>query len=163
MADRIAVMNAGEIVQIGAPEQLYNRPQTRFVADFLGEANFLEGHAVAVGDQLGVATDLAELRCADPPKAVPGGKVVCCVRPEHIVIEPDGAAPSAPDDFYNRIPARIVGSIYLGEIRQYTVALGANSERLWRVSLLATSAPRLNTGEFVRLCFSQEHTVMLQD
>ena len=65
MADRIAVMNAGEIVQIGTPENVYNQPATRFVADFLGEANFLEGRICASGNPARIKTRVGELAGLD--------------------------------------------------------------------------------------------------
>ena len=64
MADRIAVMNAGRIVQVGTPQELYDRPASRFVADFLGEANFLDGEVVSA----------ASLRRSERPRA-------CCSPP----------------------------------------------------------------------------------
>jgi ABC-type Fe3+/spermidine/putrescine transport system ATPase subunit len=76
MADRIAVMNAGKVVQIGRPEEVYNRPATRFVADFLGEANFVEGRiaGAAAGEAtatgaVGVGTPVGALLAAGPGQA----------------------------------------------------------------------------------------------
>jgi putrescine transport system ATP-binding protein len=85
MADRIAVMRAGRIEQIGAPAEVYERPATRFVASFIGEMNFLSGH-VAGGAFVGAFGRLpaprSELR--------EGAKAVLAVRPECVAIAPEG-------------------------------------------------------------------------
>jgi len=81
MADRVAVMNAGKVVQIGRPEEVYNRPATKFVADFLGEANFVPGTIageaageVTAGEarEGGAAGTSAGLADAAAPGAAPG-------------------------------------------------------------------------------------------
>ncbi len=85
MSDRIAVMSAGRILQVGTPWDIYDRPAVRFVADFIGETNFLTGTAAAA--QNGHATvTLASGRslvASVPDGEVPGGEVTVVVRPEH--------------------------------------------------------------------------------
>jgi len=81
MADRIAVMHQGRIVQVGTPQTLYQQPVNRFVADFLGEANFFEGIIDrADGADVLVRTDAGLLRARGD--GAPGSRVTCCVRPE---------------------------------------------------------------------------------
>jgi len=142
MADRIAVMNAGRIVQIGPPQELYNHPATRFVADFLGEANFIEGKASA-GEIAGAAGGSAIATPAGPVKIARNfpvdADVTVCVRPERLTITPLGAAPDGArardGDEAFRFVASVASCMYLGEIRQYTCRLGDGT--LWRVSQLA--------------------------
>ena len=87
MADRIAVMDAGEVVQVGSPQEVYDRPGTRFVADFLGEANFLPGAVTGAGAGLAVLTAAGPLPLAGDCAVRAGQQVVCCVRPERIRLE----------------------------------------------------------------------------
>jgi putative spermidine/putrescine transport system ATP-binding protein len=109
MGDRIGVMSAGRLEQIAPPAELYDRPKTRFVAEFVGLTNRLAG--VADGDRvtlLGTAIPL-----------LPGsarGRVVALVRPENIRLTP-GAAPSPADE------ARVVATSFLGSLGRTQVAL----------------------------------------
>ncbi|HET6427319.1 MAG TPA: ABC transporter ATP-binding protein, partial [Phycisphaerae bacterium] len=89
IADRIAVMNEGRIVQVGTGQELYESPASRFVAQFLGEANFLEGVLVArVGQAAEVDTPLGAIRGRAPRELPETGPVVCCIRPECIRLGP---------------------------------------------------------------------------
>lgn len=84
-ADRIAVMNEGRIEQIGTPEEVYYKPKTKFVAQFLGRTNLFEG---VVDNSDRIETNLGSLQLNCKAK----GKVTCSIRPEHLTIErPNGA------------------------------------------------------------------------
>jgi spermidine/putrescine transport system ATP-binding protein len=93
MSDRIAVMNGGRVEQVGSPEEIYERPQTRFVADFIGETNFIEGvisgvepdHAlVDIGHGNAVTAQL-------PAETVAAGeRVTLAVRPENVRLGSEG-------------------------------------------------------------------------
>ncbi len=107
MADRIAVMHDGRIVQVGTPETLYRRPVSRFVADFLGEANFFDGVVDrADGPDVVVRTDAGTLRARGDAAA--GERVTCCVRPERLRLG-DAATATA-----NRLEAVYDAHTYLG-------------------------------------------------
>ncbi|MCW2308995.1 ABC transporter ATP-binding protein [Rhodobium gokarnense] len=95
MSDRIAVMSAGRILQVGSPREIYDRPTERFVADFIGETNFLEGEAKVVGDHLlEVRLDAgATVKATAPDAALHAGRTTVAVRPEHADLVPgDGPA-----------------------------------------------------------------------
>ena len=86
MSDRIAVMSAGKILQVGTPRDIYDRPAERFVADFIGETNFLDGDGRRRAD--GAAHGQACVRAPRSPPTVPegfapAGEVTVVVRPEH--------------------------------------------------------------------------------
>ena len=99
MADRIVVMNQGVIDQVGTPEEIYGKPATAFVADFVGSMNFMSGIVVAPGRVRAAGTELA---CADGALPLPQGSAVqVCLRPEDIVIR--GVTPGGE----NVVPARI--------------------------------------------------------
>jgi len=122
MADRCAVMRSGKIIQLGTPHTLYHQPADRFVAEFLGETNFLSGtlaNSIIGAGETSVATPAGELRSAHaaPQGAISGGPVVLSLRPEALRLSPGAAA--GP----NTLSGRIVESMYLGEIAQHTVEL----------------------------------------
>ncbi len=123
MADRVAILDAGKVVQIGTPRDCYRRPVNRFVAEFLGETNFIPAKVVSEPDSRG----LVELdTLAGPLRAVeaeglslrPGSSVVCSVRPEAFRLADAGA--SGRD---NALPAVHRETTYLGEIAQHLVEL----------------------------------------
>ena len=138
MADRMAVMNAGRIVQVGGPEEVYNRPASRFVADFLGEANFIDGRVIGGGRVETPAATLMILPENGPP---PGANVTCCVRPERIGIFPAAAAPRDPSAA--SVPAVVENHTYLGELRQYACRLAGT---VWKVSVLADRGAAIPPG-----------------
>jgi spermidine/putrescine transport system ATP-binding protein len=114
MSDRIAVMNGGQIEQLGTPEDLYDRPATRFVAGFIGTTNLLSG--TVVGREGGVTTvRLAngELTGTTMNGLATGQPVELCVRPEAVTLRP-GAADGA-------IAGQIEQAAFLGTTIQYLV------------------------------------------
>ena len=92
MSDRIAVMTAGKILQVGSPRDIYDRPAERFVADFIGESNFLEAEVVIVENCRATVrlSSGAEISAAVPEGHSPSGRATIVVRPEHARIVPEG-------------------------------------------------------------------------
>jgi len=92
ISDRIAVMEAGNVVQIGTPLEIYERPSSRFVADFIGTMNFIPGEVLPFSpdsDTVCVSTDFAsKLLCRIPEgmAATPGDKVYASIRPEDVAV-----------------------------------------------------------------------------
>jgi len=156
MADRIAVMNAGRIVQTGTPRELYDRPATRFVADFLGEANFISGSAGKGTDQAAVDTP-AGMLVSSSSFFTPGQKVTCCIRPERIVAVPMSQKTQAQG--VNQLPAAVASIIYLGEVRQYICRLSSGD--LWKVTTLADPAKPMPEGSQVLLVIQPDDVILL--
>lgn len=159
MADRIAVMKEGKIVQIGTPESLYNRPATRFVADFLGEANFIDGRLLTPGPAGQIQTPVGVLHHNDAGELAAGSDITCCIRPEQITIQP--VESSAGKDNDNLIPATVVSSMYLGDIRQITCALEGHREILWKVAMRSDEYGGYNKGDLVYLHLPVHRIVLL--
>lgn len=90
MASRVAVMNRGQLVQIGAPAEIYERPGSRFVADFVGEVNLFEGEPAVGSTCPALAVDGFEQPIPLPPGArLPAGAAAAlAVRPEKLVLSP---------------------------------------------------------------------------
>ncbi len=119
IADRMAVMESGHIRQAGPPAEVYRRPVSRFVADFMGETNFLEGSVSTVnGANVIVETPLGVFEGAVPagawqPKT--GGACTLSIRPESWQLATSAAA-------RNGVAGRIRDRVYLGEMAQYEFA-----------------------------------------
>lgn len=120
MADRMAVLEAGRIQQIGTPRQAYLHPANRFVADFIGESNFVEAKLTDVGaDAFEIDCALGRLQGRGPSSVAKVGEgATLCLRPESIHFL-DGDSGET-----NCFPAKLVESIYLGEISQSIIELG---------------------------------------
>ena len=118
MSDRISVMNRGVIEQIGRPDDIYYRPESRFVATFIGDNNLIAGRK-AVGDR--IDTDLDSIRCTDPGlgEVAEGQPVTIAVRPESLRLE-FGTAPSS-DDRSNSILAAIRSIDFVGSTSRVIV------------------------------------------
>jgi iron(III) transport system ATP-binding protein len=122
LSDVVVVMNAGRIEQAGTPDEVYRRPTTRFVADFIGRANFLSGEVLAV------AGDTIDLSFLGVPVTIPageghrpGGHAVIVARPESLRIG-EGA-----------LRATVKGSTFLGSFVEYELELGAGQANVLAV------------------------------
>ncbi|MGW3508567.1 ABC transporter ATP-binding protein [Streptomyces sp. NPDC000994] len=124
MADTVAVMNGGRVEQLGSPTDLYENPQTTFVANFLGTSNLIEAEVDArSGEEIvlkagGGKLTLPQARCSAP--ATTGGKVLVGVRPEKISLTHADDAGEIPDS-RNRITGRISQSSFIGVSTQYVI------------------------------------------
>lgn len=164
MSDRIAVMNRGRYEQLGDPEILYERPQTRFVAGFLGVSNLLP----ATPD--GASDGYAGYRLADgtavrvPRQLVQGqtGAVAIGVRPEKIRLS-EATASVAPA--LNRLTGVISDASYLGVSTQYIVSLGGGrSVTVYEQNVeRATKSELWTPGESVQLTWLPEHSFVVAD
>lgn len=110
LSDRVAVFNDGRIDQVGSPEELYERPASRFVAQFIGESNLLDGTLGRGGTLLDDQTGGQQF-AVDAPGGAEGGAATLLIRPDRIRVS---AAGSAPAEAENQISGRVVHSIFLG-------------------------------------------------
>jgi iron(III) transport system ATP-binding protein len=153
IADRVAIVNQGKIVQMGPPAELYRRPRSRFVAEFLGETNFVEGEVIGEeGGKTAVRTGLGTLlsSAVSPEVGMGAARVTCSIRPEAFRV-------NAPDGV-NTIMGRVVESMYLGETAQLEVECAGGV----RVRVAALN-PGMGTraGEKVTLGVGAEDVVVL--
>ena len=121
MADRIAVMRGGRIVQVGTPRELYTRAESAFVAEFIGGTNLLPGTLEEHGDLLSVRTRVGLLRASNGVKGVAKGDAVfCSVRPEsvHLSILKEPRL-----EILNELTGEVQSIMYLGDSEQYSVRL----------------------------------------
>ncbi|UYN92984.1 MAG: ABC transporter ATP-binding protein [Anaerolineales bacterium] len=148
MSDRIAVMSEGRVQQVGTPEQIYNFPANHFVADFIGDTNFLEGKVVSLHEDRTVIKvgreDVTAARANFP--LMPGEKVTMVIRPEKLAVArelapalapgaeaPPAAAPvnpaKPPQPRVNAvINARVLDSVFVGTDTRINVTLKGGTE-----------------------------------
>lgn len=157
MSDRIAIMSAGRIAQIGTPDAVYERPATPFVASFLGESNFID---VAPAGQQG-SFGIARTSGASPVSVIGrwpdeamrrDGDMVAMVRPEAFLID------TGKEDYANRAPATILQSEFLGSSVRLLVEgpLGRTTIRL----NAHDRSKALNIGAQINLSWRPEDTIL---
>jgi len=159
MSDRIAVMNKGHVLQIGEPADIYNRPSTRFVADFIGETNFLEACVQEVhGDEATVQVDdRLPLRVSTHGAVVkPGDAITIAIRPEKIDLHP--VADNAP----NSLPGVLEESVFIGTDNRYVVRLTEKTKLVVREqNSMSGRFSDLTVGQSVLAQCSAEHALIL--
>ncbi|MCB2136032.1 MAG: ABC transporter ATP-binding protein [Rhodobacteraceae bacterium] len=118
MSDRIAIMRGGRIVQIGSPRDLYDRPQSRYVADFVGKSNFIDGTVSEItGSMAGLKTaDGQHLAGRHAGEVGAGDAAVLSLRPEQISL--DRKEPETADGGVS-LPVTVINRIFLGEHTEY--------------------------------------------
>ncbi|MGK2947770.1 MAG: ABC transporter ATP-binding protein [Acidimicrobiales bacterium] len=153
MSDRIAVMRDGHLLQVAAPEELYERPTTRFVADFIGRSNILPGTvasaeevALVNGDRLSLASDRPV-----------GTAVGVAVRPERIALHPSGGAPDAR----HRLEGKVTRATYVGNAVVYVVSVDWIELEVRSVN--AAPHDRHAVGDPVEVSFASEHASVVED
>jgi ABC-type Fe3+/spermidine/putrescine transport system ATPase subunit len=158
LADWLAVMDLGRIVQAGPPQELYNRPVDVFVARLLGPTNLLQGQVESHGSdgrgEVVVRTPLGRLiGQSGPGHPSPGAPVTISVRPETLAV-----GPTIPAG-WNRFPATLERIVFRGHLRQ----LHARGPGDWPilVSVLQSHSQGLREGQSLTLSVAPEHVVVL--
>ncbi len=143
LSDRVAIMNRGRLEQLGTPEEIYESPRSKFVAEFIGLSNFLEGYVQTVqgGDMVVLASGVSVTTPA-LPKVGPGQKVLLFLRPNEVEILPR-EAPAGTNVF----DARVDKATYLGDTMDYRIALGQGAE----LRVQSDARRRYQAGETMRL------------
>ncbi|MFN8377955.1 MAG: ABC transporter ATP-binding protein [Anaerolineae bacterium] len=152
MADRIAVMDHGKVLQSGSPDDIYETPRSRFVADFIGETNFVQGKFVGMWEkfaQVQIAEGLVIEAGIDGDELKPGQDVTVAIRPEKInlfategtVKYPDSTTDKATeykarllkDPDIDMVEATVTYVNYIGTDTRYIVEFGGNIQMVARV------------------------------
>ena len=151
VADRIAVLKAGRVQQIGSPGELYHQPGTAFVADFVGQTNLIAG-TVAGREAEGVAIDTKLGRILGKPEGEPAGAVTLSIRPEQMQLTGDGRPDRA-----NRISGSVVETTFLGEASEHVVDVGGHHVK----AIAAPPRFDVHAGDPLGLTFDAEDVVVL--
>jgi spermidine/putrescine transport system ATP-binding protein len=149
MSDRIGVMSAGKLQQVGTAKDIYTRPVNRFVASFIGETNFLTATAEAGGARLATG-DLVEVA-----GVAPGARVTVAVRPEQVRL--------VAADEAGAIPATVTNLVYFGTDTHCHLALKDGTEVVARLQSPATGDAGLTRGQTVGLRFAPGAAQVVED
>ncbi len=155
MSDRIAVMNGGKVLQIGSPEEIYENPSTRFVADFIGETNFLEGTIIEInGDDIAVSLDgQAVVRAHGHISVKKGQAVSVVIRPEKFNLGANGM-----------ITGQVEEAIYIGTDMRYIIRLQNNTSVTVREqNFTHGQARKYDVGDQVDLNWTPTNALVLTE
>lgn len=140
MSDRIGIMHQGKLLQVGTPEEIYEHPRTRFIADFIGETNFLPVVVAGPGEVRLPGGDLIKAMT----RSLAGTEATLAIRPEKLSIcrQCDAVAPGL-----NRVAGVVKRRVYLGNSLYYHIDLGTTTIRSRHEN--APGLPQLADGEAV--------------
>jgi iron(III) transport system ATP-binding protein len=158
LSHQIAVMNEGQIIQVGSPREIYEKPKTKFVADFIGTTNFLDGIVVGRDGEparLRVRSPVGVMLVRSDTALQQGSPVTVSVRPEDVALfqRPPLAAPDG--NFYSGI---VEAKVFLGEHIDFKIRLG-------NCSLLARAHPslRIPIGDTIHVQLQAEKCIAISD
>jgi spermidine/putrescine transport system ATP-binding protein len=162
MSDRIAVMSKGKVQQMGTPVEVYERPANKFVADFIGESNFLEGTIKSLSkDEARVTVPSLSAEIVGMPISeglVNGEKVSVCIRPEKIRIMDK----SAKDEglFFGKVS----NTVYIGADTHVFVDVHGTQLKVWEQNRVSRLDPKsfYVVGQDVSLMLMPENTLVLK-
>ena len=166
MADRIAVMNEGKMLQVGTPKEIYERPGTHFVADFIGETNFIPATLLkreSDGRGRVQLPDGSEIHAAlSDDLTTLSGAVTLAIRPERIGIVADIDAAIAADRELDILEARLVDSQYIGTDTRYTLQICEATELVARVQNVdGRNSAAFDIGQTVKIFWHHSSTTVL--
>ncbi len=158
MSDRIAVMNLEQVLQMDDPVTIYEKPATRFVADFIGETNFLKGavtHAAGGRAQMTIAGETVSVSLNGQQLA--GGQIVTlAVRPEKVSL--------APLEEANALNGTLQEAIYIGTDTRYVVRLASGEAMVARIQNVGDRAlDERRVGDAVKVYWKQKDARVLMD
>ena len=157
MSDRVAVMNAGRVLQIGSPQAIYNQPADRFVADFIGDTNFLVGQ-MSLGSE-GVRTVRlsggVELPVSAVEEAPDTGKVTVVIRPEHVALK------SQPGD--RSLKGRLDTIVYFGTDTHYHITLSTGEPFMARLQNTRGDTRPFEVGQEIGVSIEPDAVQVLRD
>ncbi|HZC73760.1 MAG TPA: ABC transporter ATP-binding protein [Jatrophihabitans sp.] len=163
MSDRLVVMNAGRIEQLGSPREVYEHPRTRFVAGFIGTSNIISGTVESVDGTTAVLSTGPDEQLIAPDAlrlgASVGKSLELTVRPEKIVLSE--RMPAEGDRC--RVRGRVSEVVYLGTSTQYAVRTADGSDLLVFLQNAADSNDIAERGQDVWLSWRPEHSLALVD
>jgi iron(III) transport system ATP-binding protein len=159
IADRVAVMQKGRILQVGTPSDVYRRPRSHAVASFIGETNLVAGRVLSA-DAGGIRVDsaLGELRAAPEQsvKVASGDKVWLAIRPESCRLIDDASAPASAGG--NVVRGRRTTTVYLGEIAEHLLMVGEQPLSIFELNPAPAST---SSGDLVSVRLDPADIVLL--
>jgi spermidine/putrescine ABC transporter ATP-binding subunit len=163
MSDRIAVMNDGKVAQIGRPEDLYDRPTSRFVAGFIGESNFLPAIVRGMEDDVVVAECKGVvIRAICPARPASGEKVTLTTRPERLRFADGPLTNSATNSAaaQNRMSVTVTEAVFAGERCRYLLQAADGTPMVLKEPSSA-AIRRRSVGERAEIAWSVADTILV--
>jgi spermidine/putrescine transport system ATP-binding protein len=163
MSDRIAVMHEGRILQLGTPGEIYERPRTRFVADFIGQTNFLEVDVIGADGAI-VEVELpgsGRLQARTPEGAPAMGRMTLAVRPEKISLLGDLPGSEVPG--WDRLTGMLEEIVYVGTHTQYLLRLPGGQVITVHRQNRAVGEQEHPAGEALTVVFNPLSAALLAD
>ncbi|MFM9140046.1 MAG: ABC transporter ATP-binding protein [Solirubrobacterales bacterium] len=156
LADRMVVLRDGRVEQVGGPRELYDRPANRFVAEFLGETNFLDAtvEGPAAAGPRPVRTPAGMLETSTAATAAAGARLVASIRPESIALHAEHDVPQGRP----ALRGTVAESVYLGEMAQHRVDCGGTAVKVFELNPRRAS----RAGERVALTADPGQVVLLE-
>jgi putrescine transport system ATP-binding protein len=160
MAERIAVMSAGRFLQVGRPREIYETPNCRFVADFIGNVNLFDGTLIEDEiDHCVIATPHTQFYVGHGITGVPGQQLSVAVRPEKLELARTPAA--AADPRYNCLKGKVADSAYFGSSSLYRVQLDSGMRLQVTIPNTERHADVIRVGEEVYATCTPDALVVL--
>jgi iron(III) transport system ATP-binding protein len=154
LSSKIAVMQDGKVRQIGRPRDVYERPESKFVAEFIGSSNFLPGTVAATGaGELTVTTGPGPLRLRSALPMTVGAEVIVSIRPESVRLRPAAAGDTARDGEWT---GEVVSRAFLGDSIDHVVRVGGAEVRS-----RGNPAVSVEPGSTVLLTLEQERLALV--
>jgi putrescine transport system ATP-binding protein len=158
LAHRMAVMDCGRLVQVASPREIYEQPESRWVAQFLGEVNLIEGGVIETGAGEVVVGDGSGRRLRVAAAAAPGARVALALRPEKLRI----TTTSEPPEDDNVLRGTVADIGYLGGVSIYKVVLADGAVMKVTITNVARHADwQIGQGEEVWLSWPSAAAIML--
>ena len=168
MSDRVAVMDHGRVLQVGAPHEIYESPASLFVANFIGVSNTVTGRIIALDDGRCVVNTpdlpaVPAIHARAPLGALAGAQVTLVLRPEHLHLSRDVRSDVRTDGVDNAVPARVAKAMYNGSEMQYH--LSVSEGLLWqaRVPNSRGDQKRFLPGESIYVRWKVDEGVILAE
>jgi len=157
VADRICVMNLGRLEQVGTPDEIYERPRTRFVSEFIGKTNLLSG-TLQEGERVSLGNGLA-VRVGSQGKFSAGEKVSICVRPHDLQLErEESKAREYAQSGFNLFSGTLSRRIYFGDAVDYLVDLAGAD---FSLRVIAPPGERYDLGQKIFVVVHPDRCVLV--
>ncbi len=162
MSDRIAVMSQGKVLQAGTPVEIYERPNCRFVADFIGESNFFPGKVRSIDNEFAIVHIPVlniEIRGLAMGSVTVGQNITVSIRPEKIRVA------DQPVLNQNCVAGKVMTSTYIGADTHLYVDVNGQRVKVWEQNRISTLDPRAyyQQGQTVWLVLFPENTLILPE
>ncbi|MFC4438981.1 MULTISPECIES: ABC transporter ATP-binding protein [Natrialbaceae] len=156
MSDQIAVMNDGHVEQLGTATEIYEQPETEFVADFIGETNLVRGSYVETDDGAVLEANGLSFAVSRDAEAAASNGASFAIRPEKIRLGDDARGQD------NEFEGEVIEEIYKGNLGKFVVRL-ENGQRLTIDMQIRDQGAYRSTGETIRVGWSRENAVVLTE